>query len=102
MVNIILMQPSKLQINWVCWRSSLLSRCAEIVTPGEYMNKGDRNVHCFSQFKKQLRQGRAELGFVQASCYRLYWNMCAQISKNIQHVLIDKHIHESTYKANLH
>ena len=32
------------------------------------MNKGERNVRCFSQFENSYGKVRAELGFFQASC----------------------------------
>ena len=38
---------------------------------GEYTNKGDRNVRCFSQFKNSYGKLWAELGFFQAFCLYL-------------------------------
>ena len=39
----------------------------DYVVMGEYMNKGDRNVRCFSQFKNSYGKVWAELIFFQAS-----------------------------------
>ena len=49
-------------------RSSLLSRCADQLRGNIYMNKGDKNVRCLSQFKDSYGKLRDELGFFQASC----------------------------------
>ena len=35
-------------------RTSLLSHCANQIRTWEYLNKADRNVCCFSQFKKTV------------------------------------------------
>ena len=69
-------QASKLQINWVCLACTagapicfhaVPTICErDCIVAGEYMNKEDRNVHCFSQFKNSYGKILAELGFFQA------------------------------------
>ena len=80
MVNIIpTQQASKLQINLVClaciagapvcFHAVPTSYERNYIIKREYMNKGDRNVRCFSQFKNRCGKFRGELGFFQASYY---------------------------------
>ena len=53
----------------VCFHALPTSYERNYIVTGEYINKGDRNVRCFSQFKNGYVKVRAELGIFQASCF---------------------------------